>query len=60
MIFDFYGVPLEKWQEKKDRLGRFLAVGLTADITLTNAGELTLALIPQSINKENISNNGVQ
>ena len=49
MKFDFCGVPVEKWEEKKDRLGRFFANGLIAKITSENLGELTLELTPQTV-----------
>jgi len=49
MKFEFCGVPIEKWQEKKDRLGRFFAKDLIADVTPGSPGELTLELLPKTI-----------
>ena len=51
MKFEFCGVPLEKWESQKDRLGRFFAKNLTAEITSISATELKLELLP----KQNIS-----
>ena len=48
MKFEFGGVPIERWQEKKDRLGRFFASDLIANITSTSQEQITLELIPQS------------
>ncbi len=47
MKFEFAGVPIEKWQEKKDRLGRFFAKDLIAEIRSTSPGEITLELLPK-------------
>ena len=51
MKFEFCGVPLEKWESQKDRLGRFFAKNLTAEITSISTTELKLELLP----KQNIS-----
>ncbi len=53
MKFKSYGVPLEKWQEKKERLGRFFAENLVADITSSIPSEIELKLIPKSNKIEN-------
>ncbi|AAP99545.1 MULTISPECIES: DUF2854 domain-containing protein [Prochlorococcus] len=52
MKFDFCGVPLQKWQEKKDRLGRFFAKDLIAEISSNDQGELFLELLPKASNTE--------
>jgi len=40
-------VPLERWQERRERLGRFFAKGLTATITPLDGGDnLDLTLLP--------------
>ncbi len=56
MKFEFLGVPIEKWQDKKDRLGRFFAKDLIADIACSSPGELSLQLLPksQTLEKTNI------
>ncbi|WP_269622524.1 DUF2854 domain-containing protein [Prochlorococcus marinus] len=46
MTFLFCGVPIEKWEEKKDRLGRFFASNLKASITAPNPEEIILELLP--------------
>ncbi len=53
MKFDFCGVPLEKWESQKDRLGRFFAKGLTAEITSISPKELKLELLPKTKTSEN-------
>ena len=40
------GVPLERWQEKQERLGRFFAKGLQARLSQPSNGELLLELLP--------------
>jgi hypothetical protein len=39
-------VPLEQWQEKQERLGRFFAKGLQAQITALGSTRLDLTLLP--------------
>ncbi len=48
MKFEFCGVPLEKWEAQKERLGRFFAKNLTAEITLISDSELKLELLPKT------------
>ena len=48
MKFEFCGVPLEKWESQKDRLGRFFAKNLKAKITSINSKELKLELLPKT------------
>ena len=48
MKFEFSGVPIEKWQNQKDRLGRFFSKDLIANITSTSEGQLTLELLPKT------------
>ncbi len=47
MKFNFCGVPIKKWEEKKDRLGRFFAKDLIADISSPSPEELNLQLLPK-------------
>ena len=47
MRFEIAGVPLERWNNQKDRLGRFFAKGLTAELFCPNPGEIDLTLLPQ-------------
>ncbi len=54
MKFKFGGVPLEKWEEKKDRLGRFFAKDLIANISSNAEGELNLELLPKTSITEKI------
>ncbi len=52
MKFEFGDVPVEQWEEKKDRLGRFFQKDLIAKISSNTSGELNLELIPKSNNTE--------
>ncbi len=40
------GVPLENWKSKEERLGRFFAKNLKAEITSKSSNEIELTLIP--------------
>ncbi|WP_320676429.1 DUF2854 domain-containing protein [Prochlorococcus sp. MIT 1300] len=51
--FELGGVPLGRWQEREDRLSRFFATGLKADLKILNSEEIDLTLLP--INAENTS-----
>jgi hypothetical protein len=42
------GVPLERWQERQERLGRFFGPGLRAELEPQPGGELLLRLLPQA------------
>ncbi len=46
MRFKMAGVPLERWNEKKERLGRFFAKGLCAELFCPIPGEIDLTLMP--------------
>tara|TARA_Y100001968_G_C19443944_1_gene764188 strand:- start:2129 stop:2686 length:558 start_codon:yes stop_codon:yes gene_type:complete len=50
MRFKMGGVSIEKWQERKERLGRFFAKGLNAEFFCPSSTEIDLILLP----KENI------
>ena len=41
------GVPLDRWQARADRLGRFFGPGLSADIKPERRNEFSLALVPE-------------
>ena len=45
--FQIAGVPLAKWEEKEDRLGRFFAKGLQAKLISNNPKEIDLMLLPK-------------
>ncbi len=45
--FKIAGVPLEKWNEKQERLGRFFAKGLSAEIISSSPENLDLMLLPK-------------
>ncbi len=47
--FEMAGVPLEIWKEKQERLGRFFAKGLIAELIPNPQGELDLMLLPKQI-----------
>ena len=40
------GVPLERWNDQKERLGRFFAKGLCAELFCPTPGEIDLTLLP--------------
>ncbi len=46
MRFDMAGVPIEKWNAKKERLGRFFAKGLKAELFCPTSGQIDLTLLP--------------
>ena len=48
MKFESQGVPLEKWEQQSERLGRFFAKDLTAEIKSNNPGEISLKLRPKT------------
>ena len=46
MRFEMAGVSLERWNDKKERLGRFFAKGLCAELFCPTPGEIDLTLLP--------------
>ena len=46
MRFEMAGVPLERWNNQKERLGRFFAKGLYAELFCPTSGEIDLTLLP--------------
>jgi len=46
LTIDCHGVPFERWQDRRDRLGRFFGPGLTADLQQAAPGRLQLSLLP--------------
>jgi hypothetical protein len=46
LVFACHGVPLERWRERQDRLGRFFGSGLTARLDTPSPGSLGLELVP--------------
>ncbi len=52
MRFELAGVPLKKWEDKQERLGRFFAKGLEAQLISPNPEQLDLMLLPKQ-NQEN-------
>ena len=56
--FELAGVSLERWEEKQDRLSRFFAKGLKADLISPSSGVLDLVLTPQSTTQEPNKQNG--
>ena len=47
MRFKIAGVPLERWHKQKERLGRFFAKGLSAELFCPSPSELDLTLLPK-------------
>ena len=46
MRFEMAGVPLERWNDRKERLGRFFAKGLSAELFCPTPGQIDLTLLP--------------
>ena len=44
--FSLGAIPLQRWQDKQDRLGRFFAKGLRAELTDLGDGRIDLQLLP--------------
>ena len=47
MRFDMAAISLERWNAQKERLGRFFAKGLSAELFCPTPGEIDLTLLPQ-------------
>ena len=52
MRFEMAAVSLERWNAQKERLGRFFAKGLCAELFCPTPGAIDLILLPQK--QENI------
>lgn len=46
--FQLNAVPLERWQEKRERLGRFFAKGLRAELNPLDGDRFDLMLLPDA------------
>ena len=46
--FQHNAVPLERWQEKRERLGRFFAKGLRAELNVLDDDRFDLMLLPDA------------
>jgi len=55
--FHLAGVSLERWENCKDRLGRFFAAGLTADLITTSSGNLDLILLQKQKEVPSVTTN---
>ena len=53
MRFEMAGVNIEKWNAQQERLGRFFAKGLKAELFCPSPGEIDITLLPKK--EENIS-----
>ena len=56
MRFEMAGVPLERWNAQKERLGRFFAKGLCAELFCPTLGEIDLTLLPPKQEKTSQGN----
>ena len=56
MRFEMAGVPLERWNGQKDRLGRFFAKGLNAELFCPTPGEIDLTLLPPKKEEQSQAN----
>ena len=54
--FETAGVPIDLWKEKQERLGRFFAKGLFAEIKTINSESINLFLSPITENAKDTSN----
>ena len=50
--FEIAGVNLSRWEEKKERLGRFFSKGLQAEIISPNKGEVDIIILPPNTIEE--------
>ena len=48
LIFSLEGVPLERWQARQERLGRFFGKGLEATLDPLSGNRLRLCLLPSA------------
>ncbi|MFM7264966.1 MAG: DUF2854 domain-containing protein [Cyanobium sp.] len=48
LLFERNAVPLERWQERQERLGRFFGPGLRAELSEEGPHRLSLFLLPSS------------
>jgi hypothetical protein len=46
LTIECHGVAFERWQDRRERLGRFFGPGLTADLQQAGPGRLQLSLLP--------------
>jgi hypothetical protein len=46
LTIDCHGVPFQRWEDRRERLGRFFGPGLTADLHQSDPGRLQLTLLP--------------
>ncbi len=60
MKFEAKGVPLEKWEKEQERLGRFFAKNLIANINSNTPEEITLELRPKTEQTEKTSTNSIE
>ena len=51
--FETAGVSLSRWQEKQERLGRFFAKGLEAELLSQSKGVLDLMILPKKSEEDN-------
>ena len=56
MRFEMAGVSLERWNDKKERLGRFFAKGLCAELFCPTPDEIDLTLLPPKQEKNSQDN----
>ena len=56
MRFKMAGVSLERWNDKKERLGRFFAKGLCAELFCPTPDEIDLTLLPPKQEKNSQDN----
>ena len=56
--FELAGVSLKRWQEKQERLSRFFAKGLKAELVSPSSNVLDLVLTPQVTTQEPKNQNG--
>ena len=56
MRFEMAGVNLERWNDQRERLGRFFAKGLSAELFCPTPGEIDLTLLPLKQEKDSQEN----
>ena len=52
-------MPLARWEEKQERLGRFFEKGMQAELLTPQEGELDLMIIPKQNEVEQTGQDGI-
>ncbi|WP_320667292.1 DUF2854 domain-containing protein [Prochlorococcus sp. MIT 1307] len=56
--FNIAGVPFDRWQEKQERLGRFFAKDMQAELISPQEGQIDLMIVPKQSEVEQTTQHG--